>query len=131
MLLLIRNIVQRRSLALGKDPIRFSQAAANLLTRYTWPGNVREIENVMERLISMNVGPLTQAEHLNFLNPQSEPQTVCGSGPDNLLFRAERQTIQGVMKQTGYNIARASKMLGISRPTLYKKIRKYNLHFQA
>ncbi|PIP12381.1 MAG: two-component system response regulator, partial [bacterium (Candidatus Stahlbacteria) CG23_combo_of_CG06-09_8_20_14_all_40_9] len=101
--------------------------ALYLLQNYQWPGNVRELENVIERAIVMAEGkkitekdlpkPLTQRE------PGEEKEAVflCS------LADIEKRCIETALKAAGGNKRKVIKILGISRPTLDRKIKRYSL----
>jgi DNA-binding NtrC family response regulator len=110
-------------LQLGRGPARISADALEALTRYEWPGNVRELRNVLER--SMLEAGSDDTEIL----PEHLPTHLQGrrlaveSTPDDMsLATAERKHIALVLAQAGGNRARAAKILGISRQTLYNRL---------
>jgi len=70
--------------------------------------------------------PLITLQHLAFLKGRPK-KDLRAYQSEALLEFSEWQTIRDVMNSTGHNIAQASRVLGISRPTLYKKLKKYNL----
>jgi PAS domain S-box-containing protein len=92
--------------------------------RYPWPGNIRELEHCIERAVILSRGGTIAAEHI--------PAEVRGeSGPLNpaktMTREEEEKRILEVLEQTDWNKAKSARLLGISRKTLYQKIRKYNL----
>jgi len=101
-----------------------SPQAMALLVRYDWPGNVRELENVIERAVVITKHPIIQSEDLpaNIQNFQEskgvKPKTI---------KEVEREHILHTLKENRWNISQTSKVLGIDRSTLYKKIRQYGL----
>jgi transcriptional regulator with PAS, ATPase and Fis domain len=110
-------------------PIKgFTSEAVQSLMSYNWPGNVRELENVIERLLNIVDEPHIRAEHLGFLRGGFKRALKADQSEDML---SEMETIREVMSSMGHNIAKASRVLGISRPTLYKKLKKYNLDFKV
>ena len=117
------HFLERRRRTLNSPVRRFTREAQAVLHGYAWPGNVRELENVVERLMNIVDEPDVGPEHLSFLEGKA-PAAAEGAA---LLARAERQTIADAFHATGRNIAQTSRLLGISRPTLYKKLRKYRL----
>jgi PAS domain S-box-containing protein len=113
----------------SNTPIKgFTSEAVQLLMSYNWPGNVRELENVIERLLNIVDEPHIRAEHLGFLRGKFKRVLRANQSEDML---SELETIRDVMNSVGHNIAQASRVLGISRPTLYKKLKKYNLDFRV
>ena len=96
--------------------------ALQLLLNYSWPGNIRELNNALARAFAVSSGNLLRKEHLpeKLRKPQSleAPQTVA---------RSEKETILHALEQTGFNKGRAAALLGISPPTLYRKRKKYGI----
>ncbi len=120
--------------------VTISAAAMECLLQYEWPGNVRELENAMERAVAL--GSQDTLELLDLppaIREGRDPQPVAGqpvmvaartspaSGTD--LEEIERVTIQRVFEQVNGDKMRAGKMLGISRATLYRKLKRYNIGF--
>jgi two-component system, NtrC family, response regulator len=98
-----------------------------LLAAYPWPGNVRELRNVLERALLLARGG-------SALLPQHLPSEVRGLGDELMLphvsrslAEVERAHIDRTLRAHGANRTRAAKELGISRATLIKKIREYEL----
>jgi two-component system response regulator AtoC len=104
------------------------------LMAYDWPGNVRELENCIERAVALGDQRCIEVADL--------PASIAGIGvqaqaetsdlydltsPTNDLEDLERVTIQRVFAQVNGDKARAGKMLGISRATLYRKLKRYNI----
>jgi DNA-binding NtrC family response regulator len=105
-----------------------SPECVNRLESYAWPGNVREIKNVIHRAVVMCSGGVLLPEHLpkRFLLQRNRPPTVSvrlGSS----LAEAEKKMIVRTLEWTNNNRQRAAAILGISRRTLYNKIGKYRL----
>ena len=87
---------------------------------------MRELENLVERAVNLVDQDLIEPElfGLPLTNRKTFSVTDCGGA---LLKEAEKQTIMEVIETMGYNISKASKLLGISRATLYKKFKQYNI----
>jgi DNA-binding NtrC family response regulator len=99
-----------------------------ILIDYPWRGNVRELENVIERAVLMSPGPEVKLEAL-FLEQTAEDEVV---NPLRQMTHSateivEREKIAVAMKKARGNRTRAARLLGISRATLYNKIRQYGL----
>ncbi len=123
-LILARNILRSCSRRLRKPGIRFSNEARRFLSRHSWPGNVRELENVVERAVNLVEGPVVEPCHFGPL-ASSRQAKISQAGP--ILQETERRAIQETLQKTGSNVSRAAALLGISRATLYKRIRRYEL----
>jgi len=137
----------------GAD-LRVSNAAMKSLMNYDWPGNVRELENCVERAVALGNGNLIDLSDLppaiagmnssgSRLASESAPELVSdlaasaesrstgGAAAPPLsttdLEDIERATIQRVFEQVKGDKALAGRMLGISRATLYRKLKRYNI----
>ena len=106
----------------GSQVTGVSGRAEELLLQYHWPGNVRELRNVIERAIILARTGKIEVRHLpKNLAPRARRQTL------RPLEDVEREHISGVLKATSYNIKRSASILGLSRSTLYAKIKKYGI----
>ena len=90
-----------------------------MLTAYAWPGNVRELRNVLERAAILCDRGVVTTQHLS-LNPELMTSTTD-------LRVSERRTIEQVLRETGWNKAKAARQLGLTRTQLYVRLRKYDL----
>jgi len=118
------------------QPIRVMPAAMKALMHYDWPGNVRELENCIERAIALGNQQVIDIDDLppaiRSLSPVLEdskgeaiPSAPSFASTD--LEDIERVTIKRVFEQVRGDKALAGKMLGISRATLYRKLKRYNI----
>jgi DNA-binding NtrC family response regulator len=103
--------------------------AGEILLRHAWPGNVRELEHVVERAVIVAEGEEILARDLpDFEEPQAIVPAVPPGNHDELtLAEIERQAILDALERTHGNKRAAASLLGVYRPTLYGKIRKYKL----
>lgn len=118
-----------------------SPEAMRCMLQYDWPGNVRELENCIERAVALGSQDVLELADLPpAVRAQQEPAAVVepfigqtgqvGQAVGNAdLEELERDTIQRVFEQVQGDKARARKMLGISRATLYRKLKRYNIGF--
>src|SRR5216683_257310 len=108
-----------------------SQAAYQRLFSHTWPGNVRELQNVMERAVLLAQGSKIEPLDLPFDNgslPEGSLANTAWDIPANMTLEdIERLVIEKTLQRTGGNKQAAANLLGIYRPRLYSKIRKYNI----
>ena len=107
--------------AFGKKPVEISEDAESALLRYPWPGNIRELQNVIERVVILSGGTIGK-EQLN-LEPPGESEETKGG----LLQKTERDTIRKALADAGGNRRRAAQALGISLRTLQYRIKEYGL----
>ena len=126
---LARHLLQRMA---ADDPgrrYRLTPGAETVLTGYPWPGNIRELLNVLERTAFTTEGETIEACDLPFyLNRPAATTTPSGSWDlSEVLAEAERQALRRALELTGNNKARAARLLGIHRTVLYKKMAKYRI----
>jgi DNA-binding NtrC family response regulator len=103
----------------------FSPEAAERLRKYDWPGNVRQLQNEIQRTVLMCEGQIVEISDLSI----GEARSISSSTEQNLtLMEAmERTKILEILKETGGNKQEAAKRLGIGRQTLYNKIKAYDI----
>lgn len=116
----------------GKSGIHCGPSAMEILQGYSWPGNLRELKNVIERAVSLIDGNVIGVEHLppeiitlQYLAPQKHGLPTNTLAKE--LYRCEKQILMEFLKLTKGNMAKTSRLLGISRSTLYEKCKKHNL----
>ena len=97
----------------------------HLLCSYNWPGNIRELKNVLERGLMLSGGDILKPMHFSGLDlPEVEERSETKGSSIEV---AEMLHIKDIMEQYGGDINAAARVLGISRPTLYRKIKRYNI----
>src|ERR1051326_3304722 len=112
-----------------------SPAAMKCMLQYDWPGNVRELENCVERAVALGSQEIIEVADLppqlraqQEIEFSAQPVGVATAPATNTdLEEIERDTIQRVIEQVQGDKAQARKMLGISRATLYRKLKRYNI----
>jgi DNA-binding NtrC family response regulator len=108
---------------------RISPAVLRLLMAAPWPGNVRELEHTIERAVLLSPGPEIQPQGILFGSPAGEgeafPTSAGLSHAQAVLDGAEREKLQMALAQARGNRSRAAKLLGISRSTLYERLKRY------
>jgi DNA-binding NtrC family response regulator len=125
-ILLARYFLQMYEKKYLKSQIRFSDSAQNKLLTYAYPGNVRELQYAVERAVIMSEGEILKAEDIVF-SPIEQIQPANKPTPTNTLEDLERNTILEVIEKHSGNISRAAKELGLTRPTLYRRLNKYDI----
>ncbi len=104
----------------------FSPAAMRVVVRHFWPGNVRELRNIVESLVVMARKPTIEENDLpQDMLEQSDGERALIVPVGIPLSEAERQVILGNLRLTGGNKSRAARILGISKKTLYRKLKEY------
>ena len=102
--------------------LRLSTSAAALLRDHDWPGNVRELRNCMIRAATMSGEGIVEPRHLG---PVGAPAAGLQAARQGTIENLERELIHSTLAQTGGHQQRAAALLGISRRTLYRKLRDY------
>ncbi|MBI4962788.1 MAG: sigma-54-dependent Fis family transcriptional regulator [Desulfomonile tiedjei] len=123
---LVANFVKHYNDKLGKSIRSFSPDAMDLLFSHHWPGNVRELENVIERSMVLAREDVIRCEGLPQELRFQEP-SMCVNGSTRTLDLMERDHVSSVLEECGWNKYRAAKLMGISRSTLYSKMKKHRL----
>jgi len=123
-MLLVKNFLRSAALTYCKNVERVSREAQELLSAYPWPGNVRELKNTVFEIVTFIDSPEIQTRHLPAkILDRSIPRDQAIKN----LKQVEKEHIRQVLKHTGYNIRRTAGLLGITRPSLYRKIKEFNL----
>jgi len=126
-ILLARHLLARFAKEQGKGIKGFSDDAQDAIDTYPWPGNVREMENRIKASVIMADGKYVTAEDLG-LSSSAPPPTL------NLRAvrqHAETRAIRQALIRTAGNISRAADLLGITRPTLYDLLQKYDIRVET
>ena len=103
--------------------------AMEILCSHTWPGNIRELQHAIERVIILSEGKQINCEDFQFLNSRiAEKSKNSVNIPQSLTLESnEKSIIEAVLKSNRLNISKAADELGISRYTLYRKMKKFGL----
>ncbi|RKZ21265.1 hypothetical protein DRQ18_04780, partial [bacterium] len=118
--LLVEYFLERLSSKLGLPRKKVSERAMEHLLQYPWPGNVRELENVLERAIILCDGNVIRPLHL----PAHVREGRKDIRANGTLEDMEKKLIERALKETGGNIPKAARRLGIHPSTLYRKLKK-------
>jgi len=114
--------------------------ALDALTAYDWPGNVREVRNVIESLVVLARTPEITFDMLpaQFKAALQQAQGAGEGRPGSVLLppgtslqEAERLLIEETLRKTGFNVSQAAKLLGVSRRTLHRKINEYGIRSEG
>jgi DNA-binding NtrC family response regulator len=131
---LIRIFVHRYNQVFNKHVGTFSKNAEAILANYGYPGNVRELENIIEHAIVLAEGSeITERDLPDFifrnrlLLSAPKPEVLPGAAQVQTLAEMEKDHIAQVLQRTDFNYTDASKKLGISRSTLWRKIKEYKI----
>ena len=133
-LMLANHFLETSSRKFKKDIRGISQRAKRILANYDYPGNVRELENLIERAVMLSAEAFVDIKDL------PEPVVIASERAENderearpypftqmSLEDIEKKHIGEILKAAGHNKVKAAKMLGLTRPALYRKLKKYGL----
>lgn len=110
------------------EKVRISAAAMNRLLSYDYPGNIRQLKNIIDRAAILCVEGVIEPENIDFEDSRvSDSKTEIMNIDGCTLEEIERQAIQTAMKQFDGNITKVSSSLGITRQSLYRKLEKYGI----
>jgi len=143
---LVLHFIEKYNKLFGLRVTGVSSQVENIFQKYSWPGNIRELENTIERAFNVLEGKTIRKEHMpsnliNILDKEPADQNsqdyehrndfslklTQGQTLADVMNQAEKLVILQTLMNSKGNKAKAAQMLGISRPGLYKKLVKYNL----
>ena len=101
----------------------FDSAAAEMLASHSWPGNLRELNNVVKRAVLLTRGKLITTTELSMAMGPTKPIPVATLHDED----TERSRIIAALQQTNGNKAKAARLLGVDRKTIYNKIEKLGI----
>ncbi len=123
--LLAKHFVERISLELGKQVTDISADGIKLLMSRDWPGNIRELENAVERAIVTCRETVLSKDAFSFLSPEIEDDSRWLIPGNMTMEEIERRVIEATLRRTAGNVKEAASVLRIDRSTLYDKLKKY------
>ncbi|HEY6530136.1 MAG TPA: PEP-CTERM-box response regulator transcription factor [Cellvibrionaceae bacterium] len=122
-LLLARHFLRIYSEQNNPSVVGFSQEAAESIEAYEWPGNIREMENRVKRAVVM-----CEDKHIGSIDLGLVTSDGVSINLRQVRLQAERSAILKALTMTENNISAAAKLLGVTRPTLYDLLKKYNVN---
>lgn len=140
--LLVEHFLEKYSTILGKEVGEISSYALKVLMEYDFPGNVRELENIIERGVALESSNIVLPESLTLSMHRKQQKSEQGNptfqaveneeelfevGLDNVMARTEKKLIEHALAKTDYSKMRAAELLKISFRSLRYKIQKYNI----
>lgn len=129
---LVRSLVARFAAKFRKDLVRIHPETLRVLAGFDWPGNIRQLENVVQQAVLLSHGPELVVKNLapivqNRVPAAAGPARVTAGALEQSRQAAERVSIMRALEAANYCRTHAAAALGISRVTLYKKMRDYGL----
>ena len=131
-ILLVKHFLKRMEQRYNRGPLFLTSEAQDLLQSYSWPGNIRELQNVIERAVVLSKESVIDAHAFHSLLPAqlSVPSAPVGSQAASFSsgdLSDERDEILRVLEECRWNVSKAAVRLNVARSTLYRKMYYYNL----
>lgn len=121
---LAKMFLEHYALKYHRPLIGLDESAAEILKNYRWGGNIRELQNCMEKAVILSDGTTLSAKDIQL----DQSVSIKSAGTIKAISEAdEERLVRDAMTRTAGNISAAAKLLGVSRPTLYTKLKKYGL----
>jgi two-component system response regulator HydG len=127
--LFINHFIEMSNKDLGRHVTRISEEATQILNQYDWPGNLRELKNVIKRMVLLTPGETAELDSLpeEMMLAIHQPQKPSGSNLKAINEANEKALIQETLVKVKYNKSQAAKLLNIDRKTLYSKMERYEI----
>ena len=120
--LLVHALLARVAERTGVPEPRLSKRALKALLDHPWPGNVRELENVVTKAVLLADGGVVDVSDLGLAPPPRQAPQTRGEHE-----QATADRLRDTLQATGWNVSETSRRLGVSRPTVYRWMRRYGL----
>jgi len=134
--LLVEHFLDKHRITAGGKVARISEEGMAMLTRYTWPGNVRDLENTIERAVVLARGDVITPQHLTFVptggaapHIDVAQRIAAGMSLAKMIEELERAAIEEALRLSGNNHERAAERLGMDYATLVAKMQAYDFPF--
>jgi two-component system, NtrC family, response regulator AtoC len=125
--LLVEHFLSKYSIAQNKKKFQITDKAMNILMNYSWPGNIRQLQNCIEGAILLaNTNTIKQEDLPQQMIPGKVPESIPIDKQDNLKAKQKAHILK-ILKQANGNKTEAAKLLGISLRGLYNKLKEYNM----
>ena len=125
--LLVRHFADRQCQANGLPKVDFTPEAMDYLKGLPYPGNIRELKNLVERTLLVSGKETLDADDFKTQNTQPKETTTIKGMEGLTLEETERQRILQALEQYDNNLSQVASVLGVSRPSLYRRLEKYNI----
>ncbi|SHN63253.1 sigma-54 interaction domain-containing protein [Desulfitobacterium chlororespirans] len=132
--LLAQELLKRLNFQLGLNVKEISSEVMELLVSYNWPGNIRELQNVLERAMNIAWGEVLEISHFSWFRDHQggasrnlRKDVVVGESLREKKTQTEKEAVEEALKICQGNKAQAARLLNISRTSFYKKLKKYSL----
>ena len=125
--ILVRHFISNYARKTGMEIPEISSDAMTLLCRLPYPGNIRELKNLVERSILVNTSGIISADDIMVTEISEPPVPTSENITSGTLEEVERRAISDALKRYGGNLSKAALALGVTRQSLYRRIEKLNL----
>ncbi|GAB6181386.1 hypothetical protein JCM14036_27050 [Desulfotomaculum defluvii] len=127
--LLVHYLTHKLNKKLNSKIEGYTEKAMELLTKYHWPGNVRQLENALERMFCFTEDRVISVEHMPFLENilNDAPKLAKQQTLAEVIGKTEKEVILKILHQVAGNRIKAAELLGIHPSVLYRKIKKYSI----
>jgi two-component system nitrogen regulation response regulator NtrX len=117
---------------LGQRPKKLTRRAMDMLKEYSWPGNIRELQNLIERLVILNQQPTIDADDLPAMVPAKHIEQEYFEKDTYSEFKdaMEKEFFLQKLRTYGHNVSKTARKLGMQRSNLYKKLEKYDIPYK-
>jgi transcriptional regulator of acetoin/glycerol metabolism len=125
---MVQNFIEQNSSKSNKTISGLTPEALEALLIYPWPGNVRELRNAIEYAFVLCPGGWIGLEHLppKITTTNRSPAVI--HKPNTASWQQEREKLLDTLRQVGGNQSEAARLLGVSRVTIWKRIKKYGIN---
>lgn len=126
---IIHYVLEKLNIGYSQGRKRISPELMDIFRKYHWPGNVREIENILEYGYLCTEGDIIEKEVVLHLleRMRTQPEMDTAAGEGNLNGHQERDRLLSALSRASWNRTEASRMLGIDRTTLWRRMKKHNI----
>jgi PAS domain S-box-containing protein len=127
--ILVQHLMENLNRDLGMNVTRLSPEVLRCLEHYQWPGNIRELANILERILCSLDGELIEKRHLPIFlqDGQRESPASPGASLKKARDEAEKNSVLQALQLSGHNKNKAAHVLGVHRTALYKKMKKFQI----
>jgi PAS domain S-box-containing protein len=129
--IIVQNFIEQNVAKNSKKIIGLTPEAMEVLSNYSWPGNVRELRNAIEYAFVLCSGNWIDKEHLPHKITANSKRPVAKSRQSAASWEEERKKLIHTLHQVGGNQSEAARLLGVSRVTVWKRIKKYSINLGA
>jgi PAS domain S-box-containing protein len=129
--IIVQNFVEKNAAKVRKDIHGLTSEAMEVLLSYSWPGNIRELRNAIDYAFVLCSGNLISKEHLPPNITANNKRTLLNRHRSTASWEQERKKLIETLRQVGGNQSEAARLLGVSRVTVWKRIKKYGIDLRT